>query len=275
MAAIFAVVLWSSLATLAYLLIEIPPFLLTGIGLIVGSTLALPLSQLKLSNLRVNLKQLVLGVYGLFGYHLALFIALRTAPAAEANLINYMWPLLIVVLAPLYLENAQLTFRLAIGAFLGFAGAGLAVASGGLNDSGFSFGYVFAFTAAIIWATFSLGIKRVGHFPTPSVGVFALIAGFLSINVHLLLEEPVFISDHQWGVLLLLGLGPLGAAFYFWDYAIKKGNPQQIGLISFLTPLLSTVFLLITTGQQLSLLLALSAALIVAGAVIGRVKNGV
>jgi drug/metabolite transporter (DMT)-like permease len=48
---------------------------------------------------------LLLGVYGLFGYHFLLFLALRSAPPLEANLVNYLWPLLIVVLAPVLLPG--------------------------------------------------------------------------------------------------------------------------------------------------------------------------
>jgi len=50
------------------------------------------------------------GVGGLFGYHALFFAAMAHAPAAEANLLNYMWPLLIVLLsAPLL--GLRLTFR--------------------------------------------------------------------------------------------------------------------------------------------------------------------
>jgi drug/metabolite transporter (DMT)-like permease len=70
--------------------------------------------------------------------------------------------------------------------------------------------------------------------------------------------------------LLLIGLGPLGAAFYLWDAALKQGDPQQIGLLSFLTPLLSTVLLLWHSGQAISLPVAAAAALIVGAAWLGR-----
>jgi drug/metabolite transporter (DMT)-like permease len=100
LSALVAVIIWSSLAALATSIPQVPPFLMTGIGLLLGSLLALPLSRLRLSQLRVTGRQLTLGVYGLFGYHATLFFALQTAPQVEANLLNYLWPLLIVLLAP-------------------------------------------------------------------------------------------------------------------------------------------------------------------------------
>ena len=272
LAALAAVFLWSSLAALAALLPQVPPFLKTGIGLLIGSLLALPLSRFDLKQLRVGWKTLALGVYGLFGYHAALFLALQTAPSVQANLVNYLWPLLIVVLAPVFIRTSKLSLRIILAAVVGFAGAAVAVLSGGVTSGEFEIGYLFALIAAIVWATYSLGTKIIGSFPTAAVGVFAFVAGALARAAHLMFESPVDLSSNDWVLLILLGVGPLGAAFYFWDYAIKNGNPQQVGLLSFLTPLLSTTLLVFSTGEKLSPLLFVSAGLIVSGALLGREK---
>jgi drug/metabolite transporter (DMT)-like permease len=269
--ALGAIVLWASLATLATLLSDIPPFLLTGIGLLVGSLISLPLSRFKLSAWKVPAKTLMVGVYGLFGYHLMLFIALQTAPAVEANLVNYLWPLLIVVLAPLFSRHLKLGVRHVVSAGAGFAGAAIAITSAG-NVSGalgFEVGYLFALAAAVIWATYSLLTTKLRAFPTSAIGFFGLVSGFLAIGAHFLLEDPAVISLSDWVLLVILGLGPLGGAFYFWDAALKIGDPRRIGLLAFLTPLLSTALLLVVSGRSLSLQLLVATALIVGGAVLG------
>ena len=61
---------------------------------------------------RVSWPLLALGVYGLFGFHFLLFISLRLAPPVEANLVNYLWPLGIVVMAPLFLNEGTLAMAL-------------------------------------------------------------------------------------------------------------------------------------------------------------------
>jgi len=91
-----AIALWSTLAALGLKLRHVPPFLLVGCSLLLGSTLGL--GRVRLRAIRPGV--LALGVYGLFAYHFCLFVALRWAPALEANLLNYLWPLLIVVLSP-------------------------------------------------------------------------------------------------------------------------------------------------------------------------------
>ena len=267
--ATIAVVLWASLATIGASLSHLPPLLITGIGLTIGSLISLPLAKFRLRKLKVKPKTLLLGVYGLFGYHFALFAALQTAPSVQANLVNYLWPLLIVLMSPLFLKDSKLKLKHVLAAFIGFVGAGIAILSGQQLVAGFSPGYLFALVAAVIWATYSLGTKRVGGFDTSAIGTFGFVAGMMALIAHFLLEQSVSIQAIDWVWLFALGLGPLGGAFYFWDHALKTGNAQRVGLISFLTPLLSTAMLLLATGQQLSYLLLVSAALIVGAALVG------
>ena len=269
--AIGAIALWASLATLATLLVHVPPLLLTGIGLIIGSLISLPLSGFKISAWKIPFKTLLVGVYGLFGYHLMLFIALQSAPAVEANLVNYLWPLLIVVLSPLFTKSLRLGVRHVLAASAGFLGEALAITSSGpiTGSVGFEVGYLFALAAALIWATYSLMTTKLPAFPTSAIGLFGLVSGVLAIVAHFFLEEPAVITTTDWLLLIVLGLGPLGGAFYFWDAALKIGDPRRIGLLAFLTPLFSTTMLLIVSGRGLSIQLLLATALIVGGAVLG------
>jgi drug/metabolite transporter (DMT)-like permease len=85
-----AIALWGTLAYLALQLSRIPPFLLVGCALVIGSLCSIH----RVAQWRVAFRTLLLGVYGLFGFHFCLFMALRYAPPVEANLINYLWPLL-------------------------------------------------------------------------------------------------------------------------------------------------------------------------------------
>jgi drug/metabolite transporter (DMT)-like permease len=126
-----AIFLWASLASLAALLSNIPPFLLTGIGLIIGALVCLPALRSGITPWKVPLKTLLIGVYGLFGYHFMLFLALQTAPAVQANLVNYLWPLLIVLLSPIFTKSLSLNFRYVLAAISGFAGAVIAITYNG------------------------------------------------------------------------------------------------------------------------------------------------
>lgn len=267
--ALGAIALWASLAALGVALSHVPPFLLTGLSLLVGSLIALPLSHFDLRQWRVPLSTLALGIYGLFGFHFLLFIALRHAPPVQANLVNYLWPLGIVVMAPLFLPGVTLTARHVLAALIGFAGAALAIlgGAGSTGGGGWAWGYLPALASAFIWASYSLLTKRVRAFPTAAIGSFALASGLLSLLCHAWLEPAVSLSTRDLLLIAVLGLGPLGGAFFLWDAALKRGDARQIGVLSFLTPLLSTLTLLLVRGETPSTAIGLAALMIVGAAV--------
>ena len=267
--ALGAIALWATLATLGVSLSHVPPFLLTGLALLIGSMVALPLSRLDIRQWRVPPATLALGVYGLFGYHFLLFTAFRHAPPVEANLVNYLWPLGIVVMAPLFLPGVRLGVMHVLAALLGFGGAALVILGGSSLTGGFAWGYLPALGAAFVWASYSLMTKRVRPFPTAAIGLFGLVSGLLSLACHALMEPAVALSARDWGLITLMGLGPLGAAFFLWDAALKRGDARHIGLLSFLTPLLSTLLLLAVRGERPSATVGIAAAMIVGGAVLG------
>jgi len=266
--ALAAIALWASLATLGVRLAHVPPFLLTGLALLVGSIPAWGHWR----DWRVRPAALLLGIYGLFGFHLLLFIALRYAPPVQANLVNYLWPLFIVVLAPLFLRSVRLHAVHVLAALVGFAGAALAIVGGRGLDGGFAWGYLPALGSAFIWASYSLGTRRLADagagFPTAAIGLFALVSGVLSLVCHALLEPRIALGSGDAVLIALMGLGPLGAAFYLWDRALKHGDPRAIGVLSYLTPLASTALLIVMTGRAFTPTIVLAALLIVGAALV-------
>jgi drug/metabolite transporter (DMT)-like permease len=274
--ALCAIALWASLSALAVSLQHLPPFLLTGIALLVGSMPAWPFYR----QWRVSASSLALGVYGLFGFHFLLFVALRFAPAVEVNLVNYLWPLGIVVMAPVFLRGVKLNAIHLIAACAGLMGTIVVILSDyllgrqgkSLAQLQLAWGYVPALGSAFIWASYSLMGKRLADagqgFPTAAIGLFGLVSGLLSLLCHSLLEPSVALQAHDWLLLVAMGLGPLGAAFFLWDAALKKGDARQIGVLSYITPLASTALLLVTTGRALSWPIAVGGVLIIGAAVL-------
>lgn len=264
--ALTAIALWGTLAAMSLHLKHLPPLMLVGITLLIGAATSLH----RIREWRTSWRQLALGVYGLFAYHLALFIALREAPAVEANLVNYLWPLLIVMLTPLFKPGQALTARHVAGAILAFIGAGLLVTGGKLDFQWqYATGYGLALTAAIIWSTFSLMSSRMEETSTAQVGLFCAVSGALSLGAHFLLEREYSLVATDWPWLIALGIGPMGLAFFAWDAALKRGDTRSIGLLSYLTPLLSTLGLVLTGGGVFTALSAAAMVLIIGGALVG------
>jgi len=267
-----AVLLWSLLAVLTVGSAPTPPLLLNTICFSIGGTLGLiwtastgGLAQLRTVPLRIYL----FGTVGLFGYHFLYFSALRLAPAAEAGLIAYLWPLLIVLFSGL-LPGEHLRRGHLVGAGLGFAGAALIITGG---QTGFQIdaapGYALAFLCALTWSAYSVVSRRLGNAPTATVAVFCIATAVLSATLHIMLEETVWpIGLTGWAATLALGLGPVGLAFYVWDIGVKRGDIQLLGTSSYAAPLLSTLILVLAGIAAPSWTLAVAAALITGGALL-------
>ena len=198
-------------------------------------------------------------------------MALRHAPPVAANLINYLWPLLIVLFAGL-LPGERLGGRQVAGALAGFGGAALLVTGGGglRLEPQYVLGYGLALLCALIWSSYSVLSRRVGSVPTRAVGGFCAATAALALVCHLLFEQTVWPVGWQWAAVVALGLGPIGAAFYTWDYGVKRGNIQTLGALAYGAPLLSTLLLVAVGLAEPSWTLAAACGLIVGGAALAR-----
>ena len=265
-----AVLLWALLALLTVKSAPVPPLQLNAVCFAIGGAIGLIwiAATGSFGLLRVvPFKVYLFGTAGLFGYHLLYFSALRMAPAAEAGLIAYLWPLLIVLLSGL-LPGERLRPGHVLGGFIGFAGAALVVTSGatGFNPASLP-GYGLALLCALTWAVYSVVSRRLGSVPTASVAVFCLASAILSAAAHLTYEETVWpATTAGWGAMLLLGLGPVGLAFFIWDLGVKRGDIQLLGVASYAAPLLSTLALILAGIATPSWTLLIAAGLIAAGA---------
>jgi len=267
-----AVMLWGLLALFTTATAGVPPFQVTASAFLVGGVLAMLIVALRgrLRLLRQPPGAYLLGVGGLFGYHALYFAALKLAPAAEANLVNYLWPLLIVLFAA-FLPGERLAARHIVGALIGFAGvAVLAFGKGGLGFApAAAAGYGLAALAAFVWAGYSVLSRRFSHVPTDAVAGFCLLAALLALICHLLFETTVWpLSATQLLALAGLGIGPTGAAFFLWDIGMKRGDIRLLGVASYAVPVLSTLVLVLAGAASASAALGLACALIVTGAVI-------
>jgi drug/metabolite transporter (DMT)-like permease len=225
---------------------------------------------------RSSLRTYALGGGGLFGYHTLLFAAFGLAPAVEVNLLQYLWPLLIVLLTPVFFPGKRLGAHHIFGAVLGCAGAALILGGGKVSLSGnYALGYACAIAAAFVWASYSLGCRRLPPFPTSAIAACCLLAGALSVVLHLVLFGPdalLALTASEGWLIVILGLGPMGIAFLTWDIALKHGDPRSVGALAYLTPLFSTVLLTQVNGHSFGSQTGFAAGAILLGAIIGNLS---
>lgn len=265
-----AVLMWALLALLTIGTAPVPPLQLNAICFAMGGAIGLVwmAAGSGFGVLRgVSWKVYAFGTLGLFGYHFLYFTAFRLAPFAETGLIAYLWPLFIVLFSGL-LPGERLRAAHVLGALLAFAGAALVLMRGGVAlPEGALAGMGLAFVCALTWALYSLASRRLGRVPSEAVTVYCLATAVLSGLSHLALEETVApVGAAGWLSVALLGLGPVGLAFFTWDHGMKRGDIQLLGVASYAAPLLSTLALIVAGRAEASPLLLVSAAMITGGA---------
>jgi drug/metabolite transporter (DMT)-like permease len=268
-----AVAMWALLALLTAMAGGLPAFQLMsmtfGIAAL-GGTASWAFRPGAWRALRLPPVAWAVGIGGLFGYHFVYFTALANAPTVDASLIAYLWPLFIVLGSAL-MPGERLKWHHVAGALLGLAGAALIVTKGGTVcfDARYTFGYLMAFGCAFLWSGYSLMSRRLAKVPTDAVTGFCAATALLALACHLAFETTVWPTGAtQWAAVLLLGLLPVGAAFFAWDHGVKRGNIQVLGAASYASPLLSTLVLVLAGMAEFTTPVVLACLLITFGAVL-------
>ncbi len=278
-----AVLLWSTLAVVNTQIGAIPPFQLVAMSFAISTLVGLGWAKVtgeRLADLTsIPAAYWMVGVASLLGYHAAYFSALQTAPVVEANLINYLWPLLIVVFStalPLDRGGHRLRWWHVVGALMGFAGIAMIL----IGDRGFgslgrgaASGYLAALAAALIWSTYSVVSRLFKAVPSVAIMGTSTLTAIGAAIISAGYEAPVWPSDGlAWLAIAGQGLGPVGLAFYLWDRAVKHGHIRVVGIVSYLTPLLSTCLLIATGSAAATTSIWFAALLFTLGAVIGSAE---
>ena len=273
-----AIVLWAFLAVLTRGAATVPPLALVGLCFAVsamGGLVFLAAAGRLREVLQPPLAWLH-GVGGLFGFHALYFAALQLAPPAQANLINYSWPLLLVLLSAAVLRLPLLTGHWA-GLALGVAGCGLLLSGAARFSAADGLGYALALASAAVWAGYSVLSRRFAAVPTGALAGFCAATAVLAWVCHLVFEPEAVIGGRNWVAIALMGAGPLGGAFFLWDSGMKRGDPVLLGTLAYATPVLSTLLLIAAGFTPLTVATVVAACMVAGGgwlaARAGRVRR--
>lgn len=237
--AILSVVIWSTLAMSVTYCQNVSPMFITGAALFIGGLIGLPWYRLWAMPRRL----FVLGTFCMLAYHVIYFYALQLADPIGVSLLHYLWPVLIMVMAPLFVASGRLTVRSVLAGLIGFLGAVISCNPDHSLGEGNWLGYGLALASAILWAAYSLLAKQYTSVRSASVGLFCIVSGATCLLIYRAgAQWPSLTPSETWAIVYM-GLGPMGGAFYLWDYAMKKANHQQVAILSYATPVLSTAFL--------------------------------
>jgi drug/metabolite transporter (DMT)-like permease len=239
---------------------------ITGAALTIGGLIGLPWFR----SWAMPKRLFFVGTVCMLGYHVIYFYALQLADPVGVSLIHYLWPVMIVLLGPLFIQGGSISKRCLIAGGIGFIGALISCDPQQLMQLDGWFGYFLAFVSALVWAAYSLLAKKYPDVQSASVGLFCIISGVICLALFRATNPWPTLSTEESLAILYMGIGPMGAAFYLWDYAMKKANHEQVAVLSYATPVLSTAFLALYLGLGMKPSIWIGALLVTASMAIAR-----
>ncbi|MFA6393065.1 MAG: DMT family transporter [Candidatus Paceibacterota bacterium] len=185
-----------------------------------------------------------MGFIGVFIYYLFLYLALSYLKAQEAFIINYLWPMMIVIFAVPILKE-KLNVRKILAIIFSFIGVIIIATKGNFSILQFTepLGILLAIIAAMAYGLFSVLGKKQNYDKSTSM-LFYYISTFIYTLIFIIFLSFVpQITLAQLGGLLWMGIFTSGGAFLLWFLALKYGDTAKIANIAFLTPFFSLIYI--------------------------------
>ncbi len=262
-----ALVMWSVTSVLVALLAAIPPFEMMGAAFFTGFLLMgagqVARREPILSYWKQPFANYLFWLLGPGLYTIMLYFAFKLAPPFEVNILNYLWPILLVIFASA-MHNVSLNRLKILGvlaAFIGLVVVMLPPAGEHFFDD-FNRGHAMTLLCATLWASYSAMRKKREYpmgFLAPAFFVFSMIC----FGLHFTFETTV-IPGHA-GIFVLLLLGITRLSYAYWDRAMKDGDVILLTSLSYFLPLISTILLVAFDFGPARPMIGLGAALIIAG----------
>lgn len=217
----------------------------------------------------------ILGFLNPFLYYVVLFIAYSMLPAQVAQPLNFVWPLMLVLLSVPILKQ-KLRIRSFIALIISFIGVFFISSEGNILNLRFSnpLGVSLALSSSIVWALYWLFNMKDTREEESKLFLNFLFALVLIFIATLLFSD--FKSINVKGLLagIYIGLFEMGITFVIWLKALKlSGRTDKIGNLIYLTPFFSLVFISLILGEKIYITTFIGLILIITGIFTQQIKK--
>jgi len=281
--AVSAVLIWSTLAAMAKsLLTVIPTFealflssLIASVFLLVQQGVRRGLRVFRAYDWRGYLAMAALGFIGLFVYSGLYFYGLTQLTSQEACILNYLWPMMIVLFAALLLGE-RITLRTAAALLLSFSGVLVLTLGGeGRADGNAVLGALACVLAALCYGLFCVLNRKRNVDATVLMTVAWGVTALCALSVMLMAETWVALSWTQWAGMLWFGIFINAVGYLWWTMALQQAqNAAMVANLAYFVPLLSLVVSAVTLGEEMSCAALLALVLIMGGILLQNVRRG-
>lgn len=210
-----------------------------------------------------------MGFLGTFLYNFFFFSGLELLSAQEATILNYLWPILVVIFAAPILQE-RMTRRKIFAITCSFFGIVIVITKGDFASMQFGnfLGVLSALFGAVVWGLFSVLGKKQNYEGFTSMMFFYFFGAIFSLIAALLFSNISYLSLNQLAGLIWLGMFVQGLGFVFWFLALKYGDTAKMSNMIFLTPFLSLVYIYFLIGEKILLSSVIGLIIIILGILI-------
>ncbi|WP_236631583.1 DMT family transporter [Endozoicomonas numazuensis] len=217
----------------------------------------------------------VLGLLGTYLYFLLLYKGYAGGKGMEVLIVQYTWPIFVALLSVVILRET-LNGRKILSLLLGFAAIILILTKGqlqalSLNDSSL---LLWVMAGAICFALFSVFSKRIKLEANSLMLVFFGVATLASFISMLVFSEFILPDSRSLLIVIISGVLVNGLSDVLWLWALRRTEASFLAPFIFLTPLLSTLYMLLIFSEQFLPVYGVSLVLIIFAGVINTCRPG-
>jgi drug/metabolite transporter (DMT)-like permease len=218
------------------------------------------------------LKSAFLGFLNPFAYYIILFKAYSILPAQEAMILNYFWPVM-VVLVSIPILKEKITVKAMLGILTSFLGIIVIVTKGDVIGFRISnpYGATLAISSALFWAIF--WILNVKDKRDETIKLFLNFCfGTFYIFLALILTKGITIPSFSQALpTIYIGIMEMGITFIFWLKALQLSKTTaKVSRLIYLTPFLSLLMINIVINERIAPSSLIGLLLIISGIIIQK-----
>jgi drug/metabolite transporter (DMT)-like permease len=223
-------------------------------------------------NLREILSSALMGLINPFLYYFILFQAYDLLLAQEALTLNYLWPVVLVLLSIPVLKQ-KIGFLSILAIMISFVGSFVIATGGNILDFEFTntYGVILAVLSTIIWAAFWL--VNVRDKRNETVKLFMnFVFGFIFVSVYgIATNSIVFPSINGLIGVSYVGVFEMGITFFLWMMALSLSETTaKVSNLIYFAPFLSLIIVSITIGEEIKIATIIGLVLIIGGILLQR-----
>ena len=240
------------------------------------SLLAIGRFKVRFTGWRDELLFVVCGIAGGSAYFIAENTALELTLISDVAVLVSIAPLTTALMGAIFYRDERITLLTCVGMIIAFIGSVMLALKDGFVWGDSVLGDLLAMLAALVWAFYSMALKRLNRTYTTSFitrklffyGLLTAIPFLFVQDSHVdwnVLKNPVV-----WGNLLYLGLICSMAAYFIWGITVKRIGAVRASNYFYLSPIISMIAAAIWFGERTNAIAYIGCVLILAGVIMAE-----